>query len=132
KEHPEMLSILKRAKFVLFPSIWAEPLGRVLIEASMLRKPSICFSHPGGHHDVVQHKANGLMVKSNEEFSEAVAQVANDSELCRALGEAGRRIYEEQFSPDAVIPKLLEFYPERYLYTRLAARGATAPQPRFE
>jgi glycogen synthase len=109
-EYPEMLSILRLSQFILFPSLWAEPLGRVLIEASMLGKPSITFDHPGGHHDIIEHGYSGLMAKSLDDYAASVSQLANDSLLRNTLGNNARTIYESRFSPEVVIPKLLQFY----------------------
>lgn len=109
-EYPEMLSVLRSSEFVLFPSIWSEPLGRVLIEASMLGKPSITFDHPGGHHDIIEHEHSGLMAKSIDDYAACVSRLANDSALRNALGQNARKIYESRFSPQIVIAQLLKNY----------------------
>lgn len=109
-EYPEMLSVLRLSDFVLFPSIWPEPLGRVLIEASMLGKPSVTFDHSGGHHDIIEHEHSGLMARSIDDYAGCVSRLANDSSLRTTLGNNARQIYESRFSPQIVIPKLLHFY----------------------
>ena len=109
-EYPEMLSVLRLCDFVLFPSIWSEPLGRVLIEASMLGKPSITLNHPGGHHDIIEHEHSGLMANSIDDYAACVARMANDLSLRNTLGQNARKIFESRFSPEIVIPKLLHFY----------------------
>lgn len=109
-EYPEMLSVLRLSEFVLFPSVWSEPLGRVLIEASMLGKPGITFDHPGGHHDIIEHEYSGLMAKSIDEYAVYVTRLSTDSSLRNMLGNQARQIYESRFSPEVVIPKLLHFY----------------------
>lgn len=110
REYPYMLAVLRRAEFVVFPSLWAEPLGRVLIEAAMMGKPVIAFNHPGGHLDVIEHKRSGLLAGSHEEFGSAVATLESDSVLREVMGAYASQIYENKFSPRAVIPKLLEYY----------------------
>ena len=110
REAPEMLSILQRSEFLIFPSVWPEPLGRVLIEAAMKSKPAIAFNHPGGHHDILQNGINGILVKNQGQFGEAIARLAADSELRLQLGKAGRKIYEERFSPNAIVTNLLVEY----------------------
>jgi glycosyltransferase involved in cell wall biosynthesis len=109
-EYPEMLSVVRLCDFVLFPSIWAEPLGRVLIEASMLGKPSITFAHPGGHHDIIEHEHSGLMAKTIDDFAKCVSRLAIDSSLRITLGQNARKIYESRFSAEVVLPKLLQYY----------------------
>jgi glycogen synthase len=109
-EYPEMLSVLRRSEFVLFPSIWSEPLGRVLIEASMSGKPSVTFDHPGGHHDIIEHEYSGLMANSIDDYAASVSRLTNNSALRNTLGNNARKIYESRFTPQIVIPKLLHFY----------------------
>jgi glycosyltransferase involved in cell wall biosynthesis len=109
-EYPEMLQVLRKCEFLLFPSIWAEPLGRVLIEAAMLRKPALTFIHPGGHHDIVENEVTGLMADTVEYYSQSIARLEKDSDLTRALGQNARKLYESRFSPQVVIPQLLQHY----------------------
>ncbi len=110
QEYPEMLSVLRQSEFVLFPSVWAEPLGRVLLEAAMVGKPVIAFQHPGGHHDIVRNNVNGLLVRSVKDFATGVSRLASEGELRLRLGESSRKIYERRFSPNAVISRLMEQY----------------------
>lgn len=109
-DYPEMLSILKKAEFLLFPSVWAEPLGRVLIEAAMMGKPAIAFDSPGGHHDIIRNGESGILAESEDAFSDAVSALGNDAELRRKMGETARKVYEETFQPDIIISSLLKEY----------------------
>lgn len=110
REYPEMLQILDRSEFVLFPSQWAEPLGRVLIEAAMMGKAAVAFDHPGGHRDIMEHDHTGLLAGTLDDFSAAVARLAADPTLRQQLGSAARKKYEREFSPDAVLPRLIQAY----------------------
>lgn len=110
QEYPEMLSVLRQSEFVLFPSTWAEPLGRVLLEAAMVGKPVIAFQHEGGHHDIVRDNANALLVKSVKDFGAAVKKLAADEGLRDRLGQASQKTYEQCFSSAAVLPKLIQQY----------------------
>lgn len=110
QEYPEMLSVLKQSDFVLFPSIWAEPLGRVLLEAAMVGKPVIAFQHPGGHHDIVRNNVNGLLVRSVKDFAAAVSTLASEGDLRQHLGESSKKIYEQRFSTEVVVSRLIEQY----------------------
>lgn len=109
-EYREMLSVLKEADFVLFPSLWPEPLGRVLIEAAMMSKPAIAFSSPGGHHDIIRNGESGVLSESENAFAEAVALLAANEGLRREMGDAARKVYEVSFQPDIIISKLLKEY----------------------
>jgi glycosyltransferase involved in cell wall biosynthesis len=112
QEYPQMLSILKHSAAVLFPSVWPEPLGRVLIEAGMMAKPAIAFRHPGGHLDVLRDQVNGILADSVETFAKAVRNLFTNVARAEILGLNGRLIYQENFSAEAVMPRLLPYYLE--------------------
>lgn len=110
REYPEMLQILARCELVLFPSQWAEPLGRVLIEAAMMGKAAVAFSHPGGHLDIVERERTGLLADSPGAFAAAVARLISNDGLRQSLGAEARAKYERLFSPQVVLPRLLRAY----------------------
>lgn len=110
REYPEMLQILSRCESVLFPSRWAEPLGRVLIESAMMGKAVVAFSHPGGHLDIVEQERTGLLADTPESFAGAVARLVSDEGLRRRLGSEARARYERLFSPEVVLPRLIQAY----------------------
>lgn len=110
REYPEMMACLKRAEFLIFPSLWAEPLGRVLVEAAMLGKPAIAFSHPGGHHDVITNGQTGLVADSPEQFAEAIFLLSTDAILRERLGNAARQVYDDKFHPDLILDRMLMEY----------------------
>jgi len=74
RPYPEMLAILRRCEFLLFPSVWPEPLGRVLIEAGMCRKAAIALDRPGGHLDIIRHGETGLLADSAQTFADMILQ----------------------------------------------------------
>jgi glycosyltransferase involved in cell wall biosynthesis len=110
REYPEMLQVLARCESVLFPSTWAEPLGRVLIEAAMLGKAAVAFSHPGGHLDIVENERTGLLADTPESFAKAVTRLASDDSLRQRLGTEARARYERLFSPQVVLSRLVQAY----------------------
>ena len=110
REYPEMLQVLARCQFVLFPSRWAEPLGRVLIEAAMMGKAAVAFSHLGGHLDILEHERTGLLADTPESFSKAAARLASDEALRLRLGGEARARYERLFSPRVVLSRLIQAY----------------------
>lgn len=76
------------------PSLWQEPLARVLYEAMASGLP-IVTTNRGGNPEVIKDK--GLLVDSAEDpvsLSEKIAILLNDDALCRRLGENGRAYAE--------------------------------------
>lgn len=110
REYPEMLEILNRSELVLFPSQWAEPLGRVLIEAAMMGKAAVAFDHAGGHRDIVEHERTGWLAADMDDFARAVSNLLSNDALRHKLGSEARAKYDREFSPAAVLPRLLDAY----------------------
>jgi glycosyltransferase involved in cell wall biosynthesis len=67
----------------------------------------------------------GLLVPVGDvdELAGAMMRLAGDPALRAAMGRAGRARYEDNYSPQAVLPLLLE------TYQRLLGRAESVPQP---
>ena len=76
-----------------------EGFGMVLLEAQACGKPVIAGTS-GGTAETMQVEQTGRIVPCDrpEELAGAVAQLLCQPEKCLAMGEAGRRWVEEQFS----------------------------------
>lgn len=105
----ETLSLLARAQALLFPSRWAEPLARTLLEAQALGVPTIALN-TGGTRDIIQGNFNGLLADSVEEFSAHVRRLVEDAELRTRLSENAKRVAQEKFSPNVVASQLELIY----------------------
>ena len=81
-----------------------ESFGRVAVEAMAAGRPLV-GADAGGLTEIIEDGATGyrVAVGDPEAFASAVLQVANDQDLARRLGEAGRRRAAERFSLDRTI-----------------------------
>jgi glycosyltransferase involved in cell wall biosynthesis len=52
----------------------------------------------------------GLMANSVQEYAAAITHLVQDPVLAKALGENARKLYERNFSPQAVVSRLVEYY----------------------
>jgi glycosyltransferase involved in cell wall biosynthesis len=52
----------------------------------------------GVHVEMVRHGESGFLVKTAEEWCQAVATLAADAKLRRRMGQAGRRRLEAEYS----------------------------------
>ena len=93
---------------VVFPSVWAEPFGRIPVEAMASSKPVIA-SDVGAISEVVQDC--GLLVKAGdaEDLRKTIVLLMEDSKLSEKLALNGKACVEK-YSKDAVIKKLVEYY----------------------
>ncbi len=107
----EVLDELRRARALVLPSLWEEPLPMVLIEASAVGTPMIA-SQVGGVPEVVDDGETGLLVPPGDRKSLAAAltRAQDDPATFAAMGRAARRRWEERFSAEAAYRHLLEAY----------------------
>lgn len=92
------------------PSVWQEPLARVLYEAMATGLPVITTKR-GGNPEVISDK--GLLVESAEDpasLSESIETLLNDEALCRRLGENGRAYAEKNSGWSRVAHEILEVW----------------------
>jgi glycosyltransferase involved in cell wall biosynthesis len=62
----------------------------------------------GVQAELVRPGETGFLAETPDQWAEAVGRLASDPELCRRLGQAGRRLVEDKFSVAAGAAKWLE------------------------
>jgi glycosyltransferase involved in cell wall biosynthesis len=72
----------------------AEEFGLAALEAMASAKP-VLATRQGGLPELVRDGQTGFLVESAEEYRAAATRLAGDDNLCRALGEQGRRAASE-------------------------------------
>ena len=118
-ERPELLRWMRHATMLVFPSMWPEPLGRVLIEASALGCPIVAMKS-GGVSDVVVDGETGLLARTEDELRAHARRLRHDSALAARLGAAARRRADTVFDTEVVTGQ------HEALYASLVERGAGA------
>jgi glycosyltransferase involved in cell wall biosynthesis len=72
---------------------------------------AVIASNVGGLKEVIRHGENGLLVENRPEaVAAAVAQLRDNPELARRLGEAARRTVEERFTIGNMVRRTMEVY----------------------
>ncbi|MCU0242157.1 MAG: glycosyltransferase family 4 protein [Vicinamibacteria bacterium] len=104
----DTLRVLARATALVFPSLWPEPLSRVILEAQALGTP-IAAMDTGGTREILRDNESGLLVRSADELTEAVARIASDAALRARLRE-GARHRALDFAPAALVPRYEAVY----------------------
>lgn len=109
--HNKTIQLMKKAKFVVFPSIWYEGLPIVILEALALGKPVIA-SNLGGRYELIEHDKSGFLfdLEDAELFKRYVIKLNTNSSLCDSLGRMARQLYEKRFFPRKNLERLLEIY----------------------
>ena len=95
----------------VLPTYYKEGLPRSLLEAAACARPLVATEIPGCR-EVLKDGVNGLSVPPRDarRLADAIGKLAQDSNLRRRMGEAGRRIVEKEFSDEIVIKDILTLY----------------------
>ena len=97
---------------VVMPSL-RESFGIVALEAMAMKVPVIA-SRIGGLEEIVEHEKTGLLVTpaDADALAEAIRKLADNPEMSRRMGAAGRRKVEEKFSIESTIRRTEALYRE--------------------
>jgi glycosyltransferase involved in cell wall biosynthesis len=88
-----------------------EPFGIVYVEAALLGKPCIACN-AGGAPDVVQDGETGILVppRNPQKIAEAMIHFAQNRDIAKTMGDAGREYALEHFGWERTIEKLEGIY----------------------
>lgn len=108
---PEARQALKRAKFLVVPSIWYETFGMCIIEAFACGVPVLC-SRLGAMKEIVADGLSGLHFNPNDaqDLAAKVQWAWNHPAEFTAMGRAARLQYEAQFTPEKNYQLLMQIY----------------------
>jgi glycosyltransferase involved in cell wall biosynthesis len=90
-----------------------EGLGTSLLDAMCFSRPIVATA-AGGIPEAVEDGLTGRVVpvKAPEALASALVEVLSDPCRQRAMGEAGRRRFEERFTADRMVEETLKVYAE--------------------
>jgi glycosyltransferase involved in cell wall biosynthesis len=103
--------VYEAADIVCQLSEWEELFGWMIAEAMAYGKP-IVATRVGGIPELVTDEVSGYLVKRGDPAAaaEKLDNLANDPNLRRALGAAGRRIVQEKFDLKRNVAQLTDLY----------------------
>jgi glycosyltransferase involved in cell wall biosynthesis len=104
----DTVDFYRRATVLVLPSVWHEPFGIPAIEASACGLPVVATCS-GGIPEIIEHRGTGMLVARGEarELARAIAQVLDNPDIARVLGEAGRQLAIERFAWNVVSQQLV-------------------------
>ena len=106
-EREDVLRILARATALVFPSLWPEPLSRVLLEALALGVP-VAAMETGGTTEILG-PGGGLLVRDAEALGDALRRIVTDPVLRDDLRGAARE-RAGAYAPAALVPRYEAVY----------------------
>jgi glycosyltransferase involved in cell wall biosynthesis len=109
--HDDVLALYALADVVVVPSVWPEPLSRVILEAMAAGRPVVA-TRTGGSPEAVVDGVTGLLVPRShpKALADAVVGLLTDDERRKAMGQAALKRAHEFFSAARNLENLIEFY----------------------
>ncbi|TKB26131.1 glycosyltransferase family 4 protein [Desulfopila sp. IMCC35006] len=106
----DVIGLFAQAFLVVLPS-YREGLPKVLIEAAASGRAVVTTDVPGCRDAVVQDET-GILVPPRDAvaLADAIQHLLEDTELCKRMGLAGRRLAERKFAIEKVISAHMEIY----------------------
>ena len=107
----EVMTIMREARVVVFPSEWYETFGRVAAEAFACGVPVVA-SHLGAMGEVVSDGVTGLHFASGDaaDLAAKVEWAASHPRAMATMGQAARQEYERTYTAEQNYHRLLEVY----------------------
>ena len=108
---PEILSILRDAKFLVFPSECYETFGRVIVEAFATATPVIAAGHGAGA-ELVAEGVTGLHFRPGDpsDLAAKVLHLNSDPQLRVRMRASARKEFEDRYTADVNYRLLLAIY----------------------
>lgn len=107
----EDVPALLAASDALVQLSWAEPFGRVILEALAMERPVVATA-VGGPAEVLEDGVTGYLVPPRDPHAaaQAICRLAADPAVAVALGRRGRALVAARFSLSAQAERLWELY----------------------
>jgi glycosyltransferase involved in cell wall biosynthesis len=108
-----MADLYRRMDILLLPSIWPEPLARVILEAWSYGLVVVA-SDAGGNKELIQNGENGLLfpASDSETLAEIIAGLVENPQRRDAFTNAGRRIIQRKYSFSQMIDQMENYFYE--------------------
>jgi glycosyltransferase involved in cell wall biosynthesis len=109
----EVFKALKKATFLVMPSAWYEPFGRVIIEAYATATPVIA-SRIGGMEELIVEESTGLLFNPGDaqDLSNQIQYGIDHPQELSSWGKQARLEYERKYTADRAYEHLISIYGE--------------------
>lgn len=117
---PELPEFMGGFDVLLLPSIWAEPLARIMQEG-LACGMVVVGSANGGTAETIVHGENGLLFEAGDaiDLSTQIKRLLEDPSLRRTLAVSGRKTAEERFDINKMVEELETYLGRVYEKVRI-------------
>jgi glycosyltransferase involved in cell wall biosynthesis len=112
KSRVEVMSLMKRASALIFPSIWYEGMPMTILESFSTGTPVIAC-RMGAMESLIQEQENGLLYTpaDPEALKKSLQAWVNLGAACKsAVASNARNSYEHHYTPEANLSQILSIY----------------------
>lgn len=109
----EMPGLLRKFDVLLVPSIWPEPLARVVLEG-MSSGLVVVATPTGGTREILTDGVNGLLFTpyDTEDLARKIVSLADNADLRRKLALAGQQTVAERFTVSKMLDEIEDYLQE--------------------
>jgi len=107
---PSEIPLAIQSSDILVHCSLREGLARTLPQAMLCARPAISFDVDGAGEVVNENTGRLIQPKNVEHLIEACAELIEDEQLRKRLGQQGREAVKEKFEPDTMVDVIEEVY----------------------
>lgn len=107
----QVKNYVRKARFIVVPSVWYENCPYSVLEALAMGKP-IIGSNLGGIHELVKNNETGLIYKYDDinDLTDKMIVLFEDKNKAEEMGKNAKEIAKSKFSKDAYYDKIIKIY----------------------
>ena len=100
----------KDADIFVFPTYYHNECFPLVILEAMEQGLSVISTNEGGIPDIIDNGNSGYTVEKNNSMAlaSAIELLIKDPELCKSMGKAGRKLFEEKFTEEVFEKRMKE------------------------
>jgi len=107
---PSQIPLAIQSSDVLVHCSLREGLARTLPQAMLCGKPAVSFDVDGAREIVNENTGRLIEPKNVEQLTKACAELIEDEDLRKKLGENGRESVKEKFAPETMVDTIESVY----------------------
>jgi len=105
----EKFAAFRESDVFVLPS-YSENFGNVVLEAMYFGLPVIITKYVGISPSIKKAGAGLVINKDEKQLAEAILKILNNPDLAKKMGQKGKKLIEEEFTPEKIAPKWIEEY----------------------
>jgi glycosyltransferase involved in cell wall biosynthesis len=107
---PSEIPLAIQSSDILVHCSLREGLARTLPQAMLCGRPAVSFDVDGAREVVNENTGRLIEPKNVEQLTQACAELTEDKNLRKKLGQAGRKFVKEKFAPETMIDTIEAVY----------------------